>query len=92
MREELEEEREKEYCIQVIKFFPLHSFISSCYLFNLYYVAFLTIFPNLLFGFIVCFGWFEGFSFILQVDGGFILGFTSKYMGFPYLLKDTSFF
>ena len=59
--------REKE----MIHFFPLHYSISSRFLFYFYHFAFLTIALNFLFGFVVCFCWFEGLYSILQVNGEF---------------------
>ena len=59
----------------------LHYFISSQYLFYFYHFAFPTIAPNFLFGFVVCFCWFEDFSSILQVNGGFLLRFSINIYG-----------
>jgi hypothetical protein len=44
-------------------------------LFYLCYFPFLTIVPNFLASFAIIFCWFEGFASILQVNGGFFLGF-----------------
>jgi hypothetical protein len=70
------------YCNQATILSLFIIFISSQYLFGFYHFAFLIVSPNfLLIGFVVCFCWFDGFSSILQVNGGFLLIFSINMYG-----------